>query len=422
MGTLQATGPKTPGNKPSHVSIASVVPARSITVRDESAQSRPTMVAIRLRDWSEWCRQIVRGVQRFAHSKRSWRIYVEADTDDRSRVESGQIQVDGIVSGVLTGAYWKRAVASGSPKVVAFTAAVPSSFSDIPRVQVDDTKVAEGICRHLINGGFRRLAYCATNSAPSVLDARKEGMLAFAEANGFECDLFTWNSPNVKRVPQQALVKWINSLEKPVGIAAWNMDLARRLADACQRANIDIPQDVAIVAWDDDPILAETLTPTISANVLPAERLGYEAARLLDRLLSGEKHPSEPVRIDPSGILHVRQSSDVSQLQDRDVHLALQFIREHATEPLKVSRVASALRVSRRKLEIDLHRVTGKTPNEIITNTRLEHAKQLLLETDWDLQRVAERSGIGTRRTLHRIFLKLEKTTPAEYRAKFQTS
>ena len=44
---------------------------------------------------------------------------------------------------------------------------------------------------------------------------------------------------------------------------------------------------------------------------------------------------------------------------NRDVHLAMQYIREHGTEPLKVSHLAKVLGISRRKLEQNFLRVTG---------------------------------------------------------------
>ena len=181
-------------------------------------------------------------------------------------------------------------------------------------------------------------------------------------------------------------------------------------------------EQVAVVAWDDDPMLAETLEPTLSANVLPAEQLGYEAAKRLDLLMRGQPSPTPATVIEPSGVLRVRQSSDVSTLEDRDVHLAMQYIREHGTEPLSVPKVAKVLGISRRKLEQHFARVTGHTPYDAIVRVRLDRAKQLLLETDWGLERVADRAGMGTAQTLRRLMTAEEGFTPREYRRRFSTT
>jgi len=391
----------------------------------EKASSRGrsyTRVAIQLRDFSEWCRQVIRGVQRFAHERPDWRLYVDAGHGAPSRALGEGVVLDGIVTGVLDDARaWKRVLRAGRTKVVAFTAVVPTELDALPRVRIDDAKVAAAIGRHLLAGGFRRLAYCAAHM-PGMDDGRLRGMCAFAESQGVPCDVYQHGAKSSLDMPLHALVRWVKKLPKPVGIATWNMSVARSIVEACQRAGVAVPEQVAVVAWDDDPMLAETLEPTLSANVLPAEQLGYEAAKRLDLLMRGQPSPTLATVIEPSGVLRVRQSSDVSTLEDRDVHLAMQYIREHGTEPLSVPKVAKVLGISRRKLEQHFARVTGHTPYDAIVRVRLDRAKQLLLETDWALERVADRAGMGTAQTLRRLMTAEEGFTPAEYRRRFSTT
>src|SRR4051812_42216203 len=104
-----------------------------MAMRNERDRKR---VAIQLRDWSEWCRQVVRGVQRFAHERPGWHLYVDATAHGRpSRVLGSDIALDGIVTGVLDDVRaWRRTVHQGRTKVVAFTAAVPTQLSSLPRV------------------------------------------------------------------------------------------------------------------------------------------------------------------------------------------------------------------------------------------------------------------------------------------------
>lgn len=379
-------------------------------------------VAIQLRDWSEWCRQVVRGVQRFAHERPAWHLYVDAAAHGRpSRVLGSDIALDGIVTGVLDDVRaWRKTLHHGRTKVVAFTAAVPAKLASLPRVRVDDSKVAAAIGRHLLAGGFRRLAYCSSTLA-GMDDARLRGMHEFAESHGMSCDAFSRASSHTTGIHMPTLTRWVKKLSKPVGIATWNMAVARMVVEACNRAGVHVPEEVAVVAWDDDPMLAETLEPTLSAVVLPAEQLGYEAARRLDLLMTDPTAPTAPIVIQPSGVLRVRQSSDVSTLENRDVHLAMQYIREHGTEPLKVSHVAKALGISRRKLEQNFTRAIGHTPHDAIVRVRLDRAKQLLLETDWTLERIANRAGMGTAQTLRRLMHLDERMTPTEFRNRFSS-
>src|SRR2546421_10478429 len=59
------------------------------------------LIAIRLRDWSEWCRQVMRGVQRYAHDQPTWRVHVDIGTSDAFRAASDGLVFDGMITGVL---------------------------------------------------------------------------------------------------------------------------------------------------------------------------------------------------------------------------------------------------------------------------------------------------------------------------------
>jgi LacI family transcriptional regulator len=314
---------------------------------------------------------------------------------------------------------------SGRAKVVSLTSA-PIKGKPLPTVRVDDAKVAQIAGRHLLAGGFRRLAYVGPLGWGRK-DHRGEAIVAFARTEGLPCDVFPgadeppsidpWNF--YSRASMNRLVRWIARVPKPVGIMTWNMFTARIVAEACGRTRCDIPADVAIVAGDDEPTEAEHREPTLTGIVLPAERLGFEAAKLLDNIMNGGAIPKEPVLVEPAGVTHVRQSSDVSTLPDRQVHLAVQFIRENAGEPLSVPQVAKAMRMSRSNLDLQFTRVMGHTPRVEIAMAHLARAKQLLLETAWPVARIAEKAGFGSWRQFYRTFLEHEKLTPAVYRQRY---
>jgi LacI family transcriptional regulator len=374
-------------------------------------------VGVRLWDWSLWSRQIVHGVQRFAHERRNWRLYFDVDPSVRSQVNSTEWALDGILTAVLSEpSKWKQILSSGRTQIVGFTASVATSLSHLPQVRIDETRMAELICGHLVSGGFRRLAYCGGGDPTTRLDARHQAMMLAAEKLGYPYEVFREKDG----IHMPYLVRWVARLGKPVGIVTFETHIARLVIQACIRAKVSVPDQVGVVSWDDDPMLAETIEPTISAAVLPSEKLGYEAARLLDSMFAGNR-PTKPVLVEPSRILNIRESSDVSAVKDREVHLAQQFIQEHASESIKVPHVAKEMGISRKKLELDFARVTGHSPGYAIVRARLEIARRLLISTAISTREVAERSGIGTEPTLRRLFAEHEGMTPGQYRTKFGT-
>jgi LacI family transcriptional regulator len=378
---------------------------------------RRLRICLRLWDWSEWCRQVFRGVQGVAHSHPEWQLQVIASPPD-SEEELGQIQWDGIMTHVPDNvSELRRLMRSRRSRIVSFTAAPATGLRGVPSVRANDMAVARAIGKHLLSGGYRRFAYVTQSRPYAFEDFRARAVLEFSKFVGRPCDF----SPRADhpRTRSRTIMKWLARLEKPVGLFAFSIHEAVVVVKACAAAGIAIPDELAVVAWDDDSVQAESVSPSISAAVYPAERLGHAAATLLDRLLRGEFAPKEPVLVEPSGILHVRQSSDVSTIADRDVHLARQYILEHSGVPLAVTELVSAMEVSRSKLERDFQRVTGKTLNQAIVAAHLERSKQLLLETRWPLERVAKNAGFGTKQHFHRTFRHVEEMTPDQYRRRF---
>lgn len=380
--------------------------------------SNALQIAIRLWDWSEWSRQIVRGVQRYAHSEDRWKLFVATGGVEVPRVLRRGVTWDGIITGVLSDVEgYQQLLLEGRTKLVALTASIPESLEAIPAVRVDDGRIADLIGEHLIQGGFRHFAYFG-GVLPGTENLRLRSLRSFAEQRGIPVETLSGRLTHTAQ-SMDRLRKWLRRLPKPIGIVTWNTESARGVVTALGEIGANIPEEVAVVSWDDDRMIAETLEPTITCAVIPAERLGYEAAKLLGRMINGQPAPREPILIPSVNFLNIRQSSDVSRLKDRVVFLAQQFIREHARQPIRVDDVAEALSVSRRKLERDFSRVTEMTVGEAISHAHLEQAKQLLIETDWGLERVAKHSGFGTKVTLHRNFLKAERMTPQEFRTRF---
>jgi LacI family transcriptional regulator len=144
-------------------------------------------------------------------------------------------------------------------------------------------------------------------------------------------------------------------------------------------------------------------------------RTGYEAAALLDRLMSGKTVPPVAHLIPPLGVA-ARQSTDVLAVEDRDGAHAVRLIREHACEGINVGDVLRAVPLSRRVLEQRFHRLLGRTPREEILNVRLARVKQLLAETDVPLYAIAERTGFEHVEYLSVVFRRETGGTPSAFR------
>ena len=109
---------------------------------------------------------------------------------------------------------------------------------------------------------------------------------------------------------------------------------------------------------------------------------------------------------------------DVS-LSTVDGYLERCFLHE---ETPRVSELANLLEVSRESLSRRFAEIAGISLADYIKERQLMHAKTLLLTSELTTQRIAYRSGFGTRRTFYRAFRRATGISPAVYRRSHNVS
>jgi transcriptional regulator GlxA family with amidase domain len=62
---------------------------------------------------------------------------------------------------------------------------------------------------------------------------------------------------------------------------------------------------------------------------------------------------------------------------------------------------------------------TGLTPQRAVERLRVEAARQMLIETQLPIKRIAARCGFGTEETMRRTFIRVQQVGPNEYRERF---
>jgi LacI family transcriptional regulator len=145
------------------------------------------------------------------------------------------------------------------------------------------------------------------------------------------------------------------------------------------------------------------------------ERVGFEAAGILQRLMDGESVHTRETLIPPKGIV-VRASSDDLVINDPVVARAARLIRENAMQGVTVSEVCNILNLSRSTLERRMKKSLGRTPKSEILRIRFREVERLLLETDLTLETIAELTGFTHCEYFHAVFQERYLKTPTEFR------
>ena len=72
-----------------------------------------------------------------------------------------------------------------------------------------------------------------------------------------------------------------------------------QMLDACRRAGVAVPEEVAVVGVDNEELVCVLAYPPLSSVIPDAYRVGYEAAAMLDQMMKGHRvtellRPSPP--------------------------------------------------------------------------------------------------------------------------------
>jgi LacI family transcriptional regulator len=280
-----------------------------------------------------------------------------------------------------------------------------------PTVLPDNTAIGRLAADHFLGRGFKNYAFCGFKDH-YYSELRFEGFAEDIGKQGFTCSQYV---DMVSEHEPIAIQKWVRELPKPVAVLACNDVRARHVADACLAENIRVPEEVAILGVDNDALQCEIASPLLSSVDIGMENIGYEAAALLDRLMSGKKPSPKPILVPPKGVV-VRESSDSLAVADPDVADAMRFIRNNAGSPIRASDVVAAVPLSRRVLERRFRQVLNCTIWEQIARAHIDRAKTLLVETDMSAPEIAQACGCNYVQQFNRLFKAQTSTTPRQYR------
>ena len=286
---------------------------------------------------------------------------------------------------------------------------------------MDDDAVGVIAARHLLDCRLENFGFYGRNPASPLSVNRFLGFCRAVAERGYTCSDANLGWPTSlevrthKHLPK--LLKWLESLPKPVGVMAVDDAAAHDLAAASLQAKLSVPDRVAIIGVNNDDLLCESAWPPLSSVDCDYSRVGYIAASTLDRLLRGEKLTEEEraVRLAPLGVVR-RQSTDLLAIEDPVVAEAVRYIRENACKPCSVDDVLRVVPVNRRWLERQFQKNLGRNPHDEIMRVRIETAKRMLLRPELTLQEISERCGFASNQNFGRAFQHLAGTTPGVYR------
>jgi LacI family transcriptional regulator len=367
------------------------------------------------------------GISEFIRDKGDWQLIIWPDSSLKSLVFLKKRGCKGAFVSSQTATKAKELLQIGIPVVAVSTL---ETMLNLPYVSANSKQVADMAADYLLKKKFKNFAFFGLTQAKWSSERLKHFSDLLSKA-GFNVDVF-----EEKQIPvindfmpftrqwitmtlstgQSKLIKWLKELPKPAAILASCDIFACHLINVAQEAGINIPDEIAILGVNNDQAICNICDPPLSSIALNFKKAGYNAAKLLDKLISGqETMQGQCIEIQPTHI-ETRGSTDVFAIDDSDIVQAMRYIRENSNKPLQVNEIATHACMSKRSLQLKFHKVIGRSIHEEIIQAHFDIAKILLVDTNLPIDEVAVRSGFHYTSNMRRAFKEITGMLPQKYR------
>lgn len=283
-------------------------------------------------------------------------------------------------------------------------------YSDFHRVKTDNERIGRMAVDHFAAKGYKNVGF-VWQTDNTLKKRRMDAMRVAAEAQGMQF----WD------VPLESIPGLAEKGAFPIALLALNDSVAVRALSACEDAGIMVPEQAALLGIDNFEYRCVPASVPLSSIDANQERVGYEAAAMLDKLMAPQAVEERIVKIAPAGIVE-RESTNMLAVGDLEVAKALRFIIQNFRKRTGLKDVSRATSISLRRLQTRFKEALGRTILQEINGRRVAHARHLLESTNKKIRVVAAECGFGSSVKLIRVFKQYVGTSPKRYRKQVRRS
>ena len=353
------------------------------------------------------------GIARYAR-EHDWNLMIQDRLGYHPLAWNGDGVIATIRSDPVTFSCISRLMKRGVP-VVDLTISRPDVA--VPRVTSDHTAIGRLAAEHFRERNFRNAVWFSTGWG-AVHAMRFKGL-----QEGLERAPLKWvlaeSLPTSRQNDWPSFTKWLRgafaAAPKPVAALTYDEADGARLLNAALELDISVPEELAILTIGDNRTICENQSVPLSSIDQNLERGGYEAAALLDRLMSGQRPPKKPILVPPLGVV-VRRSTEVIAVSDPTVRKAMEFISKRLAQPIGSPQIADALGVRRPILDALFREHLCHSVGEEIRRQRFARAKLLLETTNMSVAAIAAETGYCSPSHLANTFRDATGVSPRAWR------
>ena len=305
------------------------------------------------------------------------------------------------------------------------------SGMDVPRVLPDEEGEGVIAANHLLEHGFTQFVFVAGTDG----EKQQRGFTQAVRAAGHKAHIVITNSPEMvaelgrdfspfgmvhgrsSSLRRAWARHFFSRCDKPVGVYTLSTAWASDIIEGCRDAHIMVPEQVAVMSLTDMADEGKAWPMPLTVQAPDYEEQGYQAARLLDRMMHGEPVPSNTVVKIPPLALVQRMSTMCHATANLPIARAATFIMSNLHDPgLCVKQVHRAAKTPYNKFYRDFRRHFNMPVARYIEHLRIGEAARLLVTTDTGINTLAVHCGFSDALRFRRAFGRVKGMVPSQYR------
>ena len=218
------------------------------------------------------------------------------------------------------------------------------------------------------------------------------------------------------------IADWLTALPKPVAVMAAYDIKAKEALEDCRKAHLDVPRQVALLGVDNDEIVCDYSTPSLSSVKIDHEAFGREAAKILTTLMSARRKTGLKRIYMPVGSVVERESTAPIPPATHIVRRIREYIATHTAEKIGVDDIVRHLGgISRRMVDRRFHEATGGSIRRAIEDARLELVKRRLLTSDLNINKISRLCGYPNVQRLKYVFKSRTGLSMSDWRTRHKS-
>lgn len=191
----------------------------------------------------------------------------------------------------------------------------PENSEIFPYIDVDGARGVDEAVQHLINLGWRRIAFIGLSSELICADDRLAGYQRALKRNGLAYDpQLVSNMHTTEAAGHEVMARYLALDEPPDAVLACSDELALGAMNAAQEKGLVVGQDIGVIGFDDIPSAAYCQPPLTTISQ-PMYEIGTRLSRMLIQIINGEEPETKQIVLPPT--LIVRESCGSIRFQPK---------------------------------------------------------------------------------------------------------